>query len=304
MSSKLIARENTMPAMPAVLYEDEISLHGIVAALWLRRWLILAITVIATLVAGAAALVVDKKYSASIVVTSATNPTSNGGTLGSNSSSSPMGGLAALAGISLGGDSKKSESLAILQSETLTEDYIQQNDLLPILYARLWDPARRQWKVTDPKDIPTLWKANLFFKNKVRSMVIDPKTGLVTLTIEWQDPKLAAKWANGLVRMADDYLRAQAIRESEHDIAYLSTQAAKTDSITVRKSLYELLQEDISKMTLAKGNKDYALKVLDPAVAPDVPSFPKLPLWLLMGFISGFLIAVLLVYFQTSWRQE
>lgn len=304
MSSERIARENSMPGTPAVVYEDEISLHGIIEALWMRRWLILSVTAIATIIAGGTSLVVSKKYSASIVVTSATNSNSNGGVLGSNSSSSPMGGLAALAGISMQGDSKKSESLAFLQSETLTEDYIQQNDLLPILYSHLWDPVRKQWKVTDPKDIPTLWKANLFFKNKVRSMVMDPKTGLVTLTIEWKDPLLAAKWANGLVRTADDYLRAQAIRESEHDIAYLSMQAAKTDSVTVKRSLYELLQEDISKRTLAQGNKDYALKVIDPAVAPDVPSFPKLSLWLLMGFISGFLIAVLAVYFQTSWRQE
>jgi len=51
--------------------------------------------------------------------------------------------------------------------------------------------------------------------------VTDPKTGLVTLSITWNDPNIAAKWANGLVRMANDYLRDQAIEESERNIAYL-----------------------------------------------------------------------------------
>ncbi len=45
-----------------------------------------------------------------------------------------FGGLASLAGVSVSGDSRRSESVAVLQSEALTEQYIQANNLLPVLF--------------------------------------------------------------------------------------------------------------------------------------------------------------------------
>jgi len=279
---------------------DEISLRDLIALIWARRWLVLSIVIIATSVAGAAALIADKKYLATVTLSPASGSQNQLGALGSLAAQ--FGGVASLAGISLPGDSKRSESLAILQSEALTESYIRKNDLLPILYGDLWDPVGKKWKETDPKKIPTLWKANQYFKKSVRAVTTDPKTDLVTLTITWKDAELAARWANELVRMANEYSRDRAIQESERNIAYLNEQALKTDMLGVKQVIFTILQNEINKEMLARGNSEYALKVLDPAFTPERPSSPKLTLWLIMGFFGGLFWALFMVFVQNAWR--
>jgi uncharacterized protein involved in exopolysaccharide biosynthesis len=278
----------------------EVSLRDLVAFIWAKRWFVLSITILATLAAGLATLVVDKRYLATATLSPAS---STGGQLGSlGSLASQFGGIASLAGISLPGNTKKSESLAILQSEALTEDYIRKNDLLPILYKKQWDPLGKKWKETDPKKMPTLWKANKMFKDGIRGVSTDSKTDLVTLTIAWKDPELAAEWANGLVRMANEYARDRAVEESERNIAYLLEQASKTDALGVKQAIYTILQSEINKEMLARGNSEYALKVLDPAFTPEKPSSPKLALWLIMGFFGGLFSALFIVFVHNAWR--
>jgi uncharacterized protein involved in exopolysaccharide biosynthesis len=278
----------------------EVSLRDLVALIWARRWFVLSITILATLAAGLATRVIDKRYLATTTLSPATSTGSQLGTLGSLASQ--FGGIASLAGISLPGNSKKSESLAILQSEALTEDYIRKNDLLPILYEKQWDPQARKWKETNPKKMPTLWKANQMFKGAIRGVSTDSKTDLITLTVTWKDPELAAKWANGLVRMANEYARDRVVAESERNIAYLIEQASKTDALGVKQAIYSILQSEINKEMLARGNNEYALKVLDPAFTPERPSSPKLALWLIMGFFGGLFSALFIVFVQNAWR--
>src|SRR5882757_8632770 len=103
------------------------------------------------------------------------------------------------------------------------------------------------WAISDPEKIPTLWKANLDFKNKVRAVASDTKTGMVTLAITWKDPVTAAKWANDLVRMTNEFLRNKAIEQSEKNIAYLNEQAAKIDAVGVKQAIYSILQSELNK---------------------------------------------------------
>jgi uncharacterized protein involved in exopolysaccharide biosynthesis len=122
------------------------------------------------------------------------------------------------------------------------------------------------------------------------------------LTVTWKDPELAAKWANGLVRMANEYARDRVVAESERNIAYLIEQASKTDALGVKQAIYSILQSEINKEMLARGNNEYALKVLDPAFTPERPSSPKLALWLIMGFFGGLFSALFIVFVQNAWR--
>jgi uncharacterized protein involved in exopolysaccharide biosynthesis len=206
--------------------DAEISLNDVFGVVWTKRWTVLIVTLLSTAVAGVATLVVQKKYTASVTLSAASDSSANG-RMGALSSglASQFQGLASLAGVGGPNDTKKSETLAVLQSESLTEAYIRENNLLPVLYAKRWDPINKKWNVSDPEKVPTLWKANQYFKKNVRNVVIDTKTGLVTLTIVWKDPKIAAEWANGLVRMTNDYLRNQEIEEADRNIAFLTEPA-------------------------------------------------------------------------------
>lgn len=271
------------------------SLNDILSLLWLRRWLVLSITATLTIGAALTACLLPKKYEATVVVSPVSDEISAGRLGGLSSLMSQFGGLASLAGVSAPGNSMRAESIATIQSVSLTERFVQDNDLLPVLFARKWDATKKRWKTSDPRKVPTLWKANELFRKQLRSVVENKKSGLVYLTITWTDPSLAAQWANNLVNMTNEYLRSKAIQESERNIEYLSEQATNSKIIEVQKAIYSIMESELRKAMLAKGSEEYALRVIDRAVAPEKSSSPRLGLWIGAGFFGGFLSSILLV---------
>ena len=281
--------------------EFELSIQEVLEELWRRKWTIIWVSAACTVVTGIIAWSLPKKYEAVATVIPA--PSSSGGGQGVlGSIASQFGGLASLAGFSGNVDPKVSESIAILKSEALTERYIQSNNLLPVLFESRWDAHKMQWKESDPEKIPTLWKANQYFKLQVRAVTSDLKTGLVTVSITWKNPVAAATWANDLIRLTNEYQRNKAIAESERNIAYLNDQAARTTIVEARQAIYTILQSEINKVMLARGSEEYAFRVLDPAVAPEKPSSPQKTVWLIMGMLGGLFLAGATVLIQWSWR--
>jgi uncharacterized protein involved in exopolysaccharide biosynthesis len=253
------------------------------------------------IVFGVIAYVSPKWYEASVILLPVSTSASSefGGSLGG----SGLGGLAALAGIDIGNDSKKSESVATLLSEALTERYIQDNDLLPILFSNKWDAARHTWKKID-KNTPTVWKAYRYFKNSVRSLDTDIKTGIITVKIHWKDPVLAATWANGLADLANKVLRDKAIRESERNIDYLTGEAAKTSIVEARQAIYSIMQREINRAMLARGADEYAFKIIDPARVPERKTSPITTLWGIGGMLFGFFLSSFGAFVHASWTKS
>jgi uncharacterized protein involved in exopolysaccharide biosynthesis len=286
--------------------EYRLGLDELLRISWSGRWLILAVTILFTTASAAAAWLIPKQYEASIIVSpvsSASGSQLGGGGLGSVTSQ--IGGLASLAGISLGGEnSKRSEYIAVLQSEALTERYIQENKLLPVLFENKWDATKSAWKTHDPDKMPTLWKANRYFKKNVRDLAINTKTGLVTLTITWKDPKLAAKWANDLVSIANDYLRDKAIHEAQRNIAYLNEEAAKTNIVEAKQAIYTLMKTEISREMIARGSEEYAFRIIDPATQPEKPSFPIKIAFVVLGFAGGLILSTVFVYVRARRKDR
>jgi uncharacterized protein involved in exopolysaccharide biosynthesis len=280
---------------------DEIRMKDFVQTLLLYRYRIAVFVIACTIIVGVVSFLVQKQYDAVIVispVTSTSEKSLGAGALGS------LGGLAALAGMSLGSDSKKNESLATLESQAILQRYIVENNLMPILYEDKWDARRGKWTVTDPDTMPTLWKAIQFFKKDIRTISTNSKTGVVTLTVRWREAATAAKWANGLVKITNDYERERAIAESDRNIAYLTQQAAATDVVGIKQAIYNLLQSEISKNMIARGTPEYAFKVIDPALVPEKAAFPLKKVWVAAGFVGSFLLAALVVLARLAWQKK
>jgi uncharacterized protein involved in exopolysaccharide biosynthesis len=278
-----------------------ITLKQVLERLWMKRRRTAGVVALCTVIAVIAVLVAPSEYTASIVLSPVAERQMSGQLGGAGSALSQFSGIASLAGISLDNDSRKAESLAVLQSEALTENYIRQNNLLPVLYSRKWDALHQRWYTNNPDNVPTLWKANQDFKKKVRTITTDTKTGLVTMTIEWRDAQVAARWANGLVKMTNDFEQHKAIVEAERNVVFLNGEIAKTDVVGIRQALYSSLQNEISKEMLARGNDEYAFKILDPAFAPEKRSSPVPVMWISFGFFVGLILSLVGAFGRMAW---
>ena len=242
---------------------SEISLLAVSVFLW-RHVAIIGSCIAAF--AGAAAVLaftLTPMYRSEVVF----SPTNSSGALGGlGELSGQLGGIAALAGINVGGGNKKSEeALEYLRSRGFTRRFIERHSLLPVLFAGKWDTQRRQWR-SDP---PTIADGVTKFSKKVRQIAEDRRTGIVTVAIIWSDRFAAAEWANALVAEADDALRQRGIAELTHSIDYLKAEGAQTSVVEVKTAVYKVMESELKDAMLARTRDAYAFKILDPAVARD-----------------------------------
>lgn len=278
------------PAMRSRPDPDGIDPQEMVALLKQRRSIILSVTACCAIAAFVIAAVLPRSYKATTVVAPVT-VTPGGDDKGAiGGLGSALSGLAGLAGLEAGGEEKRYESVAVLQSQVLIERYIQEHHLLPVLYPR---PNRHK--------PPTYWEATQYFSKRILSVTIETKTGLVSVTINWRDPVQAAQWANGLVQLSNDYLRSRAIEQSDKNVAYLNAEAEKTTAVQVQASIYAMLGAQIRRGMLARGNEEYAFKILDPALVPESPSSLPPWAWALIATVCGFMLSVVGVLARVGW---
>jgi len=304
--SKLTSEAQPLPSMDprmlAAMYgsvpEDEIDLLEYWRIIWKRKWMIIGCSFLAAVLAAWVSLQKPNMYKAEVLLSPVSDGSSGGGmSLGG------LGGLASLAGISVSGGGSSETNLAVLKTRDFIWKFIQEEKLMPILFADAWDEDKKTWKETDPEKQPSLWAA---YRMCLGMMTIstDTKTGLITLGVEWKDADLAAKWANDLDQRLNYYLRQKALRESAANLEYLHRELNRSQVEDMRKTLFALISQEQKKAMFANTRVQYAFSVVDKAVAPDKKSKPKRALIVVLSaFVVGFL-AVIFVFIQESMRQR
>ena len=245
----------------------------------------------AALGAGAA-FVIEPVYESTVTMISADRGDANLDIGGS------LQGLSGLAQIDLspfvGSGGVKQEALAILKSRGFVSKFIEQRNLMPVLF------DKEDFAVRNPEKIPTLQDAYEEFSEDILDIREDIVEKTIRLRIYWKDPTAGADWANSLVAEINSHMRKDTIEETRKSIAYLEQVLPNTEIIQVQQAIYKLIQTQIHKGMLAETREDYAFKVIDPAVPADSDRFvrPRRVLIVLSASVLGLLIAG----FSVIWR--
>lgn len=208
-----------------------------------------------------------------------------------------LGSLASLVGVNIGMENgRQAEYIARLSSRALITAFIQQHNLLPELFARRWDKDKSVW-LDDGKPPPTMNQAVDMFLARVLKVKLDSKTGLVTLSIEWFDRSLTAQWANDLVGLLNDKVRSDVILQSRQSIELLNKEADAASALAVREAIFKLVEANLNRATLANARKEYALKVIDPAIVADANRYvwPRPMLELAAGIFLGGMVGCIFI---------
>ncbi|SDH67458.1 Wzz/FepE/Etk N-terminal domain-containing protein [Propionivibrio dicarboxylicus] len=283
--------------------DDEIDLFELGMTLVQNKWIIALFAALSFSLATGLAFYMTPKYEAKVTATFADEGKSGGGM---GALAGQLGGLAEMAGVSVGGGGSKDASLAYLKSRVLLEGFIKDNDLMPIFYAKQWDAANKKWLSTDPEKMPTLWKAYELFSKRILAVAHDKKTNLITLTITWKDREQAVAWANDLVKMANANLRQKTIDETRLSIGYLEKELQKTPVVDVQQTIYRVMENQIKTMMMANTQEQFAFKVIDPAAIVDENAYvsPKRALMMALGALGGLFVGVVFVFVRQSLRQR
>ena len=271
---------------------EVLDLRGILMHLWAGRLWIAAIATLITAVAAALAFTMTPVFRATAVLVPATAERPS---LGSSMAS--LGAIASLAGVNLNTSSLSAEeALAVLRSREFTSAFIKDLNLMPDLFAKMWDANARTWKVGSKP--PTPAQAYRYFDQKVRFISQDKKTGLVTLNIEWRDPAKPAAWATALLLRVNGEMRGRAILKADASLGYLQKELAATEVVETRDAINRLIEKEMAQRMVANVTQEFAFRVVDhPALSdPDDWVRPNRPLMIIGGLLAGVIIGCLFVY--------
>jgi uncharacterized protein involved in exopolysaccharide biosynthesis len=274
---------------------NEIGLEEIWRTIWARRWLVFCVMLVWVVAATVYALTATQWYQADVMLLPVKEKSISGGL-------SQLSSLGSLVGINIP-LATGSEPVAVLKSKSLIRQFIEDEKLLPVLLADKWDAAVGDWKIKGP-DQPDVRDGVKYFDEKVRKVIEDKKTGIVTLSIQWKNRADAANWANLLASRLNDRLRTEAIQEAQVSIDYLQKEMINTNNVSLGQSISKVLESEMQKMALARANKEFAFKVVDSAFPPKRRKYPQRTLIVAMAAMLGAFAGMVYVVLAARYKER
>ncbi|MBK1872201.1 LPS O-antigen length regulator [Marinobacter sp. 1-3A] len=290
--------------------DDEIDLRELFDTLWRGKWIILLFTIVFAAAGVFYALSKPNIYQASVLLAPAQDEGGAGGLRGQ------LGGLASLAGISLGGGGGANPTLIakeVLQTRAFLTDFIHRHNLsVPLMAAEGWDEKNEKWIIDlekynpetnqwlNDKDgksqKPTDWDMVKKFKEEYLSLSENKDSGMITLSVKNLAPPAAKDWAAKLVHDINEHMREQDVAEAEARIAYLENKLRETNIAGMQQVFYQLIESETRTVMLANAQSEYVFKTIDPAVVPQEKSEPKRALICVVATMLGGMLGVFTVF--------
>jgi LPS O-antigen subunit length determinant protein (WzzB/FepE family) len=225
-----------------------------------------------------------------------------------------LGGLASLAGVSIGGGESSESQIAqeIMKSWSFVETFIADNKLAVEVYAAegwskdsnelhinqdAYDHENNQWLTEDSDGNiapPTSWELFKTFSGML-SVSEDKKSGLVSVSIEYYSPQVAKEWLDRYVSAINEHMQSRQVAKVSNNIDYLEAQIDKTSIAEMREVFYTIIEEQTKNKMVAEASPDYAFVAVSPSMVPEEKSQPKRALICILGTLLGGILSVLLV---------
>ena len=273
--------------------EKEAGLSDVLKALFQNWKLIFIGTVFSVILSISISFFLPVKFKASSIIVPVSNEKES-------NLASQLGGLASFTGVNLSSsNSKKNEYIAILKSREFLYPFFERNNILPVLFAEKWNTNTNTW--ISGEKAPTLWDLYKKFHEDVFTLSEEIATGLLTVSIETEDPNISMIWANLLIKDVNDEIKNMAIEVSEKNLLFLSQKVESVKVSNIREALNQFIESELQKAMMANVSDEYAFKVIDKAVFPEEKSAPKRMIIIITGFFLGFFFFVLMALIRESF---
>jgi uncharacterized protein involved in exopolysaccharide biosynthesis len=292
---------------------ETVDLGVLWSMVWGGRWHVIFFTAVFSIGAVFYALSKPDIFTSEVLLV----PVSDGGNASVGGLAAQFGGLANIAGISLGGSSadKSTVGIAILKSRSFVDFFIKKYNLaVPLSSVESWSFKSNEWVIDSEKydkkngkwkaewwgggDGPTSWALYKIFSNEVLNVFEDKKTGLIRVSVSLMSPVDAQRWVTNIVRELNITLRERDISEARNSIEYLKLQLQKTNVAEMQQVFYQLIEQQLKTVMLAEVSAEYAFKTLDQAFMPEEKSGPRRSLICIIGFVLGGVVGIIVALFR------
>ena len=289
--------------------DEEIDLRELFRVIWSGKITIIVITAVFAISSVFYALSIPNQYKATALLAPAQ---SDGG--GLSSDLGRLGGLASLAGVSMGGGVSSESDMAqeIMKSWSFIESFIADNDLAVEVYAaegwnqgsnelvlseESYDLKNSQWLIEDDSGVvgpPSSWQLFKAFEGKV-TVSEDNESSLVSVSVEYYSPHIAKKWLDLYISAINKHMQARQVAKVSNNIEYIEAQIAKTTIAEMQEVFYTIIEEQIKSKMLAEASPDYAFVTVSPSMVPQEKSQPRRSVICIIGTMIGGMLSLFLV---------
>lgn len=251
-------------------------------------------------------------------------PVSAKGINGGGIAASLMQQVGGLPGISLPESASETEIITLLKSITLREEIINSYNLLPVLFPERWDNKTKTWRKNSASifnpfflfkrfralfgsaekkspdheyGVPTIWDG-LRKLDKTVSIVSNRKENNITISVEAEDPVLAAQMVGYFLAALNEYMSDEAKRVAGINRKYLEEQLRQTADPYIQQKIYNMISQQIETSMMAEVKENFSFKVLERPKAPDKKIRPKRSLMVLISLVVSLLLAGFFVSFM------
>ena len=207
-----------------------------------------------------------------------------------------LGALSATLGGGLleGSDSSKS-ALARMNSRQFMVEFAQQQSLVAELFDERWDKEASAW--AEGQSEPSPWEISGRLDERINA-VADSKSGLIRVSVTWEDPDRAVDLINRFVAKANRELRADAEQRTTARLTYLTRTLDETRLPEVRESIASLIKQEVERNAMINLEEEYALRRVVVALAPDADEYvsPNRKLLVASALFFGFVLGALIGY--------
>ncbi|HCZ9269155.1 TPA: Wzz/FepE/Etk N-terminal domain-containing protein [Vibrio diabolicus] len=307
-----------IPSIQAL--DDKVSLKELLYVIWQGKWILISSTIIFAIASIIFAIKQPDIYKADALLA----PSYSSSSGGLANMASQLGGLAALAGVNIGGSEKSQTELAVqvIKSRQFVESFITQHDLLvPLMAVNNWDmkddrliidsdvysEGTGEW-LREAKGLrgrkPTLQEAYEVFVKEVFNIEQDKDSGLYSISVNYYSPFIAKDWVTWLIKDINRNMRERTISDTKKNLQYLHAQLDKTSLATMQGTFYKLIEEQTKSLMLAEVQEEFVFKIVDPAVTPEVKSKPKRALICIIGTFLGASFGLAIILLNFAFRRH
>ena len=292
-------------------FPDELDLKAIVLSLIDNKNFLFWGTTLFAIIAIIFSLVASEKWSSSALLTPVSTSSAGG--------SSSVGGLASLAGVSLGKGSKNSSSKAVatITSRDFLRHLMKFDGVLENLMAfesydassqksifvdALFNADTGKW-VDDKK--PTAYQAYEVYKG-ILSTRTSKTSGFVTITIDHGSPVYAKKFLDLIIQEVNNLSRQRDIDETNASLAYLYNELDSVQQSDVQIAVSQLIEEQLKKQMMAHVKTHYTLQPIDSPFVPELRAYPQrtklVVSWTLLGFFLSLMFVLISEYTRKYFK--
>lgn len=285
---------------------DDVSLKEIFDILWNQKLFIILLTSTFTCLSIIYSLSLNNIYTSKIILA----PESKGSFMGNSS----LAGFAGLAGINIPKESIDKTTIGIetIKSLDFFKNFAQNHNVLVNLMAAdkwndttqelminpdIYDEINKKWIPKDKLSLdetPNIQESHEKFLGLL-SISQDSKSGLVLIKVDHISPVVAKNWVEWIVKDINELSQEYEIVKSKKAIEYFNEQIKISTINDSRKLLFDLLQNEMHSIMLAKTNPEYLFRVIDSPVIPFKKSKPFRSIIVLSFSFFGFLAASMMI---------